>query len=128
MRVAATGLDVIAESSDEAERDERYRARRLRLRPDYRTAADAVERYLVQRGAFSSGDLATTLDDLAAVFEQCEADGLDVRAIFGEDPVEFAELLLANQAEVGWIASERSLLRSTIDAIAGDPRVRLELE
>ena len=119
MSVAAKGLDASVESSGEAERREQHRWRRLRLGPDYRAAVDALERYLVHRRALASGDLVTNLvlDDLADVFEQCEADGVDVRAIVGEDPVEFAELLLANHVDGDWIATERSRLLHTIDAI-----------
>ncbi len=118
MSVAATWLGVVAGSSDAKEGYEQYRTRKLRLPSNYRAAADAVERYLVHRGAFTSGDiLVNLLEDLADLFEQSASDGVAVRAIVGDDPVEFAESFLRNYAEGEWIAEERSRLSTTIDAI-----------
>jgi DNA-binding ferritin-like protein (Dps family) len=38
----------------------------------------------------------TMLDDLADLFEQGAANGMPIRDIVGEDPVEFAEAFLRN--------------------------------
>ena len=117
MTVIATWIDVIAASPEEQRRYQQYKRRKQQLPVDHRAAVDALERYLVYRGVITSGDiLLTLLDDLIAVFEERAADGLSVRAIVGEAPVEFAESLLDNYAEGQWIAKERRRLN---EAIAG---------
>ena len=46
------------------------------------------------------GDTASSMfEDLADLFEQSAANGTPVRAIVGEDPVEFAEAFLRNYPE-----------------------------
>jgi len=125
MSMAPTWHGVVAGSPAEAERYERFQARKLRLPRDHRAAVDAVERYLVHRGAFTNGDaLMNLLDDLADVFEQSADDGVAVRMIVGEDPVNFADVLLGNYAEGEWIAEERTRLTATIDAIVGGNHAR----
>lgn len=101
-----------------------YKARVKGLVQPYRTTAHALERYLLNLGAGSDSEqMLRMLDDLATLLEQGAADGTPVRAIVGEDPVEFAEAFLANYPQGSWIEKERARLSSTIaDAIgeAGD--------
>ena len=52
--------------------------------------------------------------DLATLLEQGSADGATVRAIVGEDPVEFAEAFLANYPQGSWISKERARLADRI--------------
>ena len=59
-------------------------------------------------------------DDLADLFERAAADGTPVRAIVGDDPVEFAETFLQAYSGKQWIDKERERLRTAIDAAAGD--------
>lgn len=92
-----------------------YRARVSALPANYRTAAEGVERYLMRKGAISRGSaLLSMLEDVADLFEQAAADRTPIRAIVGEDPVEFADALLANYAEDEWIDKERRRLNETI--------------
>ena len=58
------------------------------------------------------------LEDLADLFEQSAANGTPIRAVVGEDPVEFAETFLANYSEGQWINKERSRLIKAIDDAA----------
>ena len=68
---------------------------------NYRTAIEALERYLTYFGAITKGDvLMSMLEDLADLFEQSAANGTPVRAIVGDDPVEFAEEFLRNYVRV----------------------------
>jgi len=98
-----------------------YKARRQRLPEDYRTAVEAIERYLTYFGGITKGDtLMSMLEDLADLFEQSAAGGTSIRAIVGHDPVEFAETFLANYSEGRWINKERKRLTDTIDRVAGD--------
>jgi len=62
----------------------------------------------------------TMFEDLADLFEQAAADGTSVRAIVGEDPVEFVEVFVRNYTKGGWATKERERL---IDAIARAERL-----
>ena len=98
-----------------------YKTRTRQLPEDYRTAIEALERYLMLFGAITKGDtLMAMLEDLADLFEQSAAGGTPIRAIVGDDPVEFAETFLANYSEGRWINKERMRLTDTIDRVAGD--------
>ena len=92
-----------------------HKARVKQLPPNYRTAVDAIERYLMYSGAITKGDtMMTMLEDLADLFEQAAADETPIRAIVGEDPVEFAETFIANYSEGQWINKERKRLTDAI--------------
>jgi len=98
-----------------------YKARIKALPPNYHTAIEALERYLMYFGAITKGDLMMKmLDDLADLFEQSAADGTLIRAVVGDDPVVFAETFLTNYSEGQWINKERVRLTKTIDSVAGD--------
>ena len=98
-----------------------YKARVKQLPENYRTAVEAIERYLMYFGAITKGDiLMSMLEDLADLFEQSAASGTPIRAIVGDDPVEFAETFLANYSEGQWINKERKRLVNAIDRAAGD--------
>jgi DNA-binding ferritin-like protein (Dps family) len=96
-----------------------YKARTQQLPANYRAAIEALERYLTYFGAITRGDiLMSMLEDLADLFEQSAADGTPIRAIVGDDPVEFAETFLRNYAEGQWINKERARLAEAIDRAA----------
>ena len=98
-----------------------YKTRTKELPENYRMAIDALERYLTYFGMMTKGDtLMSMLVDLAELFEQSAASGTSIRAIVGDDPVEFAETFLANYSEGQWISKERRRLIDTIDRVAGD--------
>lgn len=122
--MAARWIEQVTGSIEEKKRYKQYKARKEQLPADYRTAVDALERYLMYFGAITKGDvMLTMLDDLADLFEQGAADGTPIRDIVGEDPVEFAEAFLRNYSEGQWINRERERLTQAIDAIdraAGD--------
>lgn len=100
----------------EKRRWRRYKARAKRLPESYRTAIEAVQRYLMYRGAITNGDvLMSLLEDLADLFEQSAANGTPVRDIVGEDPVEFAEEFLRNYSEGQWIAKEKERLTAAVE-------------
>ncbi|MEV7973321.1 DUF1048 domain-containing protein [Cellulomonas sp. NPDC089187] len=93
-----------------------YKARVAALPTDYRSAAEALERYVSVLGPGRAEELQQLFDDLAELFEQSAADGVTVRAVVGEDPVEFAEELLRNYPAGAWIAKERARLTKAIDS------------
>ena len=111
----------IARMIDEKRRWRRYKARKEQLPGGYRAAVDALERYLTYFGAIVKGDiLMSMLEDLADLFEQSAANETSVRAVVGDDPVEFAEAFLQNYSDGQWINRERERLTAAIDRVAGD--------
>jgi DNA-binding ferritin-like protein (Dps family) len=98
-----------------------YKARVKALPANYRTAVEALDRYLMYFGAIAKGDtLMSMLEDLADLFEQAAADGTPIRTVVGEDPVEFAETFLRNYSDGQWINKERNRLVKAIDLAAGE--------
>ena len=94
-----------------------YKARIRELPPSYRTAVAGLERYINHLGGIGDADsILAMLDDLADLFEQGAADGIPVREIVGEDPVEFVEAFLRNYPAGSWITRERDRLVAAIQA------------
>jgi DNA-binding ferritin-like protein (Dps family) len=118
----ATGwIEQVTGSLEQKKRYRQYKARTKQLPANYRTAIDALDRYLMYFGAITRGDtLLSMLEDLADLFEQSAADGTPIREIVGEDPVEFAETFLQNYSEGQWINKERERLTKAIDRAAGE--------
>ena len=105
------------------EQKKRYRqtkARAEQLQPPYRTAVDAVQRYLMYAGGGDGSGLVTMYEDLVDLFEQSAASGTPVRDVVGEDPVEFVETFLQNYPQGQWRIRERERLISAIDRAAGE--------
>jgi DNA-binding ferritin-like protein (Dps family) len=82
-----------------------YKARVRRLPPNYRTAVEAIERYLMHYVPVDGDSAESMFDDLADLFEQAAADGTPIREIVGEDPVEFIETFVQNYSEGGYVPS-----------------------
>ena len=119
--MAARWIEQITGSLEDKKRYRQYKARVKQLPESYRTATEALERYLMLRGAIATGDvLVALLSDLADLFERSAADGTPIREVVGEDPVEFAETFLQNYSEGQWINKERERLTSTIDRAAAE--------
>lgn len=117
--MAAKWIELITGSLDEKKQYRNYKARRDQLPADYKNAVEALERYLMYFGAISSGSvLVSMLEDLVVLFEQGAVDGVPVRSLVGENPVEFAEDFLQNYADGQWINKERLRLTNAIDAIS----------
>ena len=97
----------------------KYKARVRQLPPDYRTAVDAIERYLMYFGAVDGDSAASVFEDVADLFEQAAADGTPIREIVGEDPVEFVDALVRNYSKGGYVDREQERLTNAIDRVAG---------
>jgi DNA-binding ferritin-like protein (Dps family) len=112
----STLIEKVAGNFGDKKRWREYKARKKRLPANYRAAIEALERYLTYFGAITKGDvLMSMLEDLADLFEQSAANGTPIRAVVGDDPVEFAETFLRNYAEGQWINKERARLTEAID-------------
>jgi DNA-binding ferritin-like protein (Dps family) len=106
---------------EQKRRYRQYKARAARLPRNYRAAIEALDRYLTYFGSITKGDiLVSMVEDLADLFEQSAANGTPIRAIVGDDPVEFAETFLQNYSEGQWINKERERLVSAIDRAASE--------
>jgi DNA-binding ferritin-like protein (Dps family) len=118
--VATGWIEQVTGSLEQKKRYRQYKARTKQLPANYRSAVDALERYLMYFGSIRRGEtLVSMLEDLADLFEQSAANGTPIREIVGEDPVEFAETFLQNYSEGQWINKERERLTSAIDRAAG---------
>ncbi|AGC48055.1 hypothetical protein MYSTI_06782 [Myxococcus stipitatus DSM 14675] len=89
-----------------------YKARAKQLPPSYRTALEALERYLTYFG--TGGDGTAMYADLVDLFEQSAANQTPIRQIVGEDPVEFIEAFVRNYPKGQWILRERERLTNAL--------------
>ena len=71
--------------------------------PKLRTTVEAIERYLMHFGPMDGDSAASLLEDVADLFERAAADGTPIRAVVGEDPVEFVEALIGNYEKGGYV-------------------------
>jgi DNA-binding ferritin-like protein (Dps family) len=97
-----------------------YKARTRHLPANYRTAIEAVERYLMHFGPTDGDSAASVLEDLADLFEQAAADGTPIREIVGDDPVEFVEAFGRNYPKGGYVTRERRRLTNAIERAEGE--------
>ena len=125
--MAAGWIGKITGPFDQKKRYRQYKARKEALPANYHTAIDALERYLTYFGSITKGQiLVSMLEDLADLFEQSAVSGTPIRAIVGEDPVEFAETFVRNYSEGQWINKERERLVSAIERAAGEDTGKVE--
>jgi DNA-binding ferritin-like protein (Dps family) len=94
-----------------------YKARVRQLPPDYRTAVDAIERYLMLFGPVDGDSAASVFEDVADLFERAAADATPIREIVGEDPVEFVDALVRNYPKGGYVDRERERLVTVIEGL-----------
>jgi DNA-binding ferritin-like protein (Dps family) len=102
-------LDVLREQWPDNE------ARVRSLSASYRTALDALERYLNYLGP--GGDGGAIYADLIDLFELSAANGTPIRDVVGEDPVAFIEAFIQNYPEGHWRARERERFINAIKRI-----------
>lgn len=122
--MAAKWIELITGSLEQKRQYKRDRLRIEALPEPHRTVAKALQRYFMYSGGIADGETAVRMfGDFADLWERAVADGTPVRAIVGENPVEFADAF--TQAYVGkqWIDKERARLVKTIeDAERGEQR------
>jgi DNA-binding ferritin-like protein (Dps family) len=98
-----------------------YRARVNRLPENYRAAVDAIEHYLMHFVPIDGDIAATEYGDLVDLFERAAADGTPIRAIVGDNPVEFVEAFAQNYTKGVFVTDRaRERLNTAIDRAAGD--------
>jgi DNA-binding ferritin-like protein (Dps family) len=113
--VAAKWIETLTGSLEQKKQYRQYKARIEALPEPYGTAAKAIQRYLMYYGGVSDGDtLITMFGDFADLWERAAADRTPLRAIVGDDPVEFAEAFAQAYTGKQWIDKERARLTKAI--------------
>ncbi|MBG0831509.1 DUF1048 domain-containing protein [Planomonospora sp. ID67723] len=113
-------LEVVTGSLEEKKRWWQYKARVKQLPENYRTAAEALERYLMHFGPADGAGAMAMYEDLADLLERSAADGTPIRDLFGDDPIEFVEAFMANYPLGQYRARERNRFTSAVARAAGD--------
>jgi len=114
--MTAKWIETLTGSLEQKRQYKQDKARIGALPEPYGTAAKAIHRYLMYYGGITDGDtLITMFGDLADLWERAAADGTAVRAIVGDDPVEFAETFAQAYAGKQWIDKERARLIKAIE-------------
>lgn len=119
--MAAKWIKTLTGSLEQKKQYKQSMARIEALTEPYRSAAKAFNRYFMYYGGFTDGDtLIRMMGDHADLWERAAADGTPVRAIVGDDPVEFAETFARAYSGTQWIDKERARLTKAIDDASGD--------
>jgi len=114
--MAARWIETVTGSLEQKKRYRQDKARLKDLPEPYAAAATALQRYLMICGGVTDGATAVAMfGDLADLWERAAADGTPVRAVVGEDPVEFAEAFAEAYSGKRWIDKERGRLTRAID-------------
>ena len=114
--MAAKWIETVTGSWEQKKQYRQYKARIDALPEPYGSVAKALQRYLMYYGGITDGDIAVTmLGDFADLWDRAAVDGTPVRAIVGEDPVEFAEAFAQAYTGSRWIDKERARLNKAID-------------
>lgn len=112
----ANWIETITGSLEQKKQYKQYRARIEALPEPYGTAAKALQRYFMYYGGVTDGETAITMmGDFVELWERTAVDGIPVRAIVGQDPVEFAETFAQAYSGTQWIDKERARLIKAIE-------------
>jgi DNA-binding ferritin-like protein (Dps family) len=115
--MAPKWIETVTGSLEQKKQYRQYKARIEALPEPYGSTAKAFQRYFMYYGVVSDGDtLITMLGDFADLWERAATDATPVRAIVGDDPVEFAETFAEAYTGTRWIDKERVRLVRAIDA------------
>lgn len=119
--MAAKWIELVTGSLEQKRQYKQTKARIEALPEPYGAAVKAFQRYLTYYGGIVDGDtLVTMMGDFADLWERAAADGTPIRAIVGDDPVEFAEDFAAAYTGKRWIDKERARLTEAIARAAGE--------
>jgi len=112
----ANWIETVTGSLEQKKRYKQYKARIDALPEPYCAAAKAFQRYFMYYAGITDGEtLITMMGDFVELWERAAADGTSVRAIVGEDPVEFAETFARAYSGTQWIDKERARLVASIE-------------
>ncbi len=113
--MAAKWLELITGSLEQKRQYRQYRARLDALPEPYLAAGKALNRYFMYNSGVTDGETAVTmLGDFIDLWESAAADATPIRAIVGENPVEFADAFAEAYVGKRWIDKERARLAEAI--------------
>ena len=114
--MVAKWIESLTGSLEQKKQYKKDKARIEALPEPYGTVAAAMHRYVIYYGGTTDGEsLVSMFGDLADLWERAAIDGTPVRAIVGEDPVEFAETFAQAYTGKHWIDKERARLTKAIE-------------
>jgi DNA-binding ferritin-like protein (Dps family) len=114
--MAAKWIELMTGSLEQKKQYRQNTARIEALPEPYAASAKALQRYFTYYGGVTDGDtMVTMLGDFADLWERAAADRTPVRAVVGDDPVEFAESFVAAYTAKRWIDKERARLVAAIE-------------
>lgn len=114
--MAAKWIEGLIGSLEQKKQYKKDKARMEALPGPYAAAAQATHRYVLYCGGVTDGEtLVTMFGDLADLWERAAVDETPVRAIVGDDPVEFAETFARAYNGKQWIDTERARLVEAIE-------------
>ena len=87
---------------------------------NYRTAVEALERYLEFFGPGNGDGVLSMLEDLGDLFEQSAANGTPIREVVERTPWSSPSVSSELPEKVQWISRERERLTNAIDRVAGN--------
>ena len=112
----ANWIETLTGSLEQKKQYKQYKARLDALPEPYGSAAKAVQRYFMYSGGMTDGDtLLTMLGDQVDMWERAAADRTPLREIVSDDPVAFAEEVVASYTGKQWIDKERARLTKAIE-------------
>ena len=115
--MAPKWIELVTGSLEQKRQYKRDRGRVDALPEPYRTVAKALWRYFMYYpGITDADDTLKMSGDFADLWERAAADGTPVRAIVGENPVEFAEAFAQAYGGAAWFDKERARLTKAIEA------------
>lgn len=118
--MAGKWIEALTGSLEQKKQYKQHMARIEALPKAYADAVKALNRYFMYYGVISDGDTLTTMiGDHTDLWERAAVDGISVRDVVGNDPIEFAEAFVRAYVHKEWIDKERLRLTKAIDAAAG---------
>ena len=114
-------IEKLTGSLEQKRQYKQYQARLEALPEPYGSAAKALQRYFIYSGGIVDGETLLKMQgDFVELWERAAADSTPVRAIVGDDPVEFAEAFASAYSGKHWIDKERERLTKAIDSAVED--------
>jgi DNA-binding ferritin-like protein (Dps family) len=115
--MAPKWIELVTGSLEQKKRYRQFRARLDALPEPYGRAAKAFQRYFMHSGGtvMDAETILTMMGDFVELWERAAADGTSVKAIVGDDPVEFADSFAQAYTGKRWIDKERARLVTTIE-------------
>ena len=114
--MAAKWIELVTGSLEQKKQYRQDKARIEALPEPYGAVAKALERYFMYYGGVTDGETAVKMfSDFADLWERAAADGTPMRAIVGDDPVEFADTFVQAYNGKRWIDKERARLTKAIE-------------